>query len=92
MNLAAPYWPPIDKQKAKAHVQGDPLLKQPYKPSLPGHPWDPETRCNGDLQDTTSGQQQVSGELFPPRLGLPHEEGPQTSRTLALDPGVPRIL
>ena len=89
----APYCQPM-KQKAKAHlnVQGDPLLKQPYKPSLPRHPGDPKTRKNGDLQDTTSGQQQVSGELFPPRLGLPHEEGPQTSWTLALDPGVPRIL
>jgi len=41
----APYCQPI-KEKAKAHlkVQGDPLLKQPYKPSLPGLPEDP-THC-----------------------------------------------
>ena len=37
----APYWQPPMKQKAKAHVQGESPLKQPYEPCLPGLPEDP---------------------------------------------------
>ena len=84
----APYWPPIDK---KALVQGRTPFKAAPEDLSAWTPLGPHILKNGDLQDTTSGQQQVSGEFFPPRLGLPHEVGPQASRAQDLDPGVPRL-
>ena len=89
MNLAAPYWPPIDK---KAIVQGRTPFKAAPDDSSAWTPLGPQVQNNGDLQDASSGQQPASGELFPPRCGLPYEEEPQAPWTLYLDPGVPRPL